>query len=208
MAPASWHERLAAANAQANPDLFRLCCKMATGAGKTTVMALVIAWQAINHARMGAGSRFANRFLLVAPGITIKDRLRVLLPSDPDNYYETRKLVPRDMLDDLRKARVVITNYHAFKRKERLQAPKLTRQILGGRDGEASFLESEGQMLARVCPRAAGRQGRRNRHQRRGAPLLPGQGRGGGGQSLERRRRRRPSATPRQRACGSRVSRR
>ena len=152
VAPASWHERLAAANAEANPDLFRLCCKMATGAGKTTVMALLIAWQAINHARMGAGSRFANRFLLVAPGITIKDRLRVLLPSDPDNYYETRNLVPRDMLDDLRKARVVITNYHAFKRKERLQAPKLTRQILGGRDGEASFLESEGQMLARVCP--------------------------------------------------------
>ena len=152
VAPASWHERLAAANAQANPDLFRLCCKMATGAGKTTVMALLIAWQAINHARMGTASRFANRFLLVAPGITIKDRLRVLLPSDPDNYYETRNLVPRDMLDDLRKARVVITNYHAFKRKDRLQAPKLTRQILGGRDGEASFLESEGQMLARVCP--------------------------------------------------------
>ena len=86
---------------------------MATGAGKTTVMALLIAWQAVNHAGRAAAVR--QPFLMVAPGITIKDRLRVLLPSDPDNYYETRDLVPRDMLDDPRNARVVITNYHAFK---------------------------------------------------------------------------------------------
>ena len=69
-------------------------CKMATGSGKTTVMAMLIAWQTLNARAPPAARRFSDAFLIVAPGITIKDRLRVLLPNDPDNYYETRDLVP------------------------------------------------------------------------------------------------------------------
>jgi type III restriction enzyme len=105
---------LEAANVEANPELFRLAMKLATGAGKTTVMAMLIAWQAINHARQPNSSLFSKGFLIVAPGITIKDRLRVLLPSDPDNYYRTRELVPPEMLTELGNAKIVITNYHAF----------------------------------------------------------------------------------------------
>lgn len=56
----------------------------------------------------------ARGFLVVTPGITIKDRLRVLLPSDPDNYYRTRELVPQDMMNELGNAKVVVTNYHAL----------------------------------------------------------------------------------------------
>ncbi len=70
------------ANAEANPELFRLALKLATGAGKTTVMAMLIAWQAINHARQPGSSLFSRGFLIVTPGITIKDRLRVLLPQE------------------------------------------------------------------------------------------------------------------------------
>ena len=83
-------------------------------------------------------------FLVVAPGITIRDRLRVLLPSDPDNNYTLRELVPPDMRDTLQQARIVITNYHAFQRRETMAAPKLSKAILGGRSGPVQTLESEG----------------------------------------------------------------
>ena len=58
---------------------------------------------------------------MVAPGLTIKDRLRVLQPNDPDSYYASRELVPGDMLEDLQRAKIVITNYHALRLRERLE---------------------------------------------------------------------------------------
>ena len=79
----------------------RLALKLATGAGKTTVMAMLIAWQTINAARRPHSKKFTRGFLVVAPGLTIKDRLRVLQPNDPDSYYASRELVPSDMLDDV-----------------------------------------------------------------------------------------------------------
>ena len=117
-------------NHEANPGLSRLALKLATGAGKTTVMAMLIAWQTINAVRRPQSSRFTRGFLVVTPGITIKDRLRVLQPNDPDSYYQSRELVPSDMLPDLEKAKIVITNYHAFKRRERLPLSKGGRSLL------------------------------------------------------------------------------
>jgi type III restriction enzyme len=149
--------RLKTFNADANPDLFRIALKMATGSGKTTVMAMLIAWHAVNRARHPNSRVFTDAFLIVAPGITIKDRLRVLLPSDPGNYYETRDIVPRDMLDDVRKARIVITNYHAFKRRDTMSATPLARAILRGRGKPIDTIESEGEMLQRVCKELLGR---------------------------------------------------
>lgn len=117
----SFIEHLANANAAANPELMRLALKLATGAGKTTVMAMLIAWQTVNAVRRPQSKRFTPGFLVVTPGITIKDRLRVLQPNDPDSYYARRELVPGDMLNDIHKAKIVITNYHAFKRRERVE---------------------------------------------------------------------------------------
>ncbi|MDX9760326.1 MAG: DEAD/DEAH box helicase family protein, partial [Bacteroidota bacterium] len=110
---------LEAANAGANPGLSRLALKLATGAGKTTVMAMIIAWQTINAVRRPGSRHFTRGFLVVAPGLTIRDRLRVLLPNDPDNYYATRELVPSDMREEMQRAKIVITNFHAFKPRER-----------------------------------------------------------------------------------------
>jgi len=85
--------------------------------------------------------------------LTIKDRLRVLQPNDPDSYYQSREIVPSDMLDDVKRAKIVITNYHAFKLRERLELSKGGRLLLQGRGGDAlSTLETEGQMLQRVMP--------------------------------------------------------
>lgn len=146
-------EHLASANANANPGLNRLALKLATGAGKTTVMAMLIAWQSVNAARRSGSSSFTHGFLVVTPGLTIKDRLRVLQPSDLDSYYANRELVPPDMLDDVKRAKIVITNYHAFKLRDRLELSKGNRALLEGRHGDAiNTLETEGQMLQRVMP--------------------------------------------------------
>lgn len=135
-----------------NPDLLRIALKLATGAGKTTVMAMIIAWQTINAVRRPNSTKFTRGFLVVTPGITIRHRLRVLLPNDPDSYYASRELVPNDFLPDLERAKIIITNYHAFKLREKLELSKGGRALLQGRGPEISTLETEGQMLQRVMP--------------------------------------------------------
>ena len=129
-------EHLVNANNDANPELMRLALKLATGAGKTTVMAMLIAWQTINAVRRPQSKRFTRGFLVVTPGLTIKDRLRVLQPNDPDSYYKDRELVPGDMLDDVNRAKIVITNFHAFKLRERIDLSKGGRSLLQGRGEE------------------------------------------------------------------------
>ena len=149
-------EHLGNANKEANPALSRLALKLATGAGKTTVMAMLIAWQTINAVRRPSSRRFTRGFLIVTPGITIKDRLRVLQPNDPDSYYQSRELVPGDMLGDLERAKIVITNFHAFKRRETMEVSRGGRALLQGRGPDLESTESEGQMLRRVMPELMG----------------------------------------------------
>ncbi|MDO8282539.1 MAG: DEAD/DEAH box helicase family protein [Thermodesulfovibrionia bacterium] len=149
-------DHLANANNDANPDLMRLALKLATGAGKTTVMAMLIAWQTINAVRRPNSKKFTRGFLVVTPGLTIRDRLRVLQPNDPDSYYQSRELVPGDMLADLDRSKIVITNYHAFKLRERLELSKGGRSLLQGRGEDLHTLETEGQMLQRVMPELMG----------------------------------------------------
>ena len=145
-------EYLANANHDANPELMRLALKLATGAGKTTVMAMLIAWQTINAVRRPQSKRFTRGFLVVTPGITIKDRLRVLQPNDPDSYYGRFELVPSDLVEEINKAKIVITNFHSFKLRERIELSKGGRSLLQGRGEELNTLETEGQMLQRVMP--------------------------------------------------------
>src|SRR5438876_7803074 len=144
------------ANKEANPELLRVALKLATGAGKTTVIAMLIAWQTIDAVRRPQSNRFSRGFLVVAPGLTIKDRLRVLQPNDPDSYYASRELVPPDLLEEIAKLKIVITNYHAFKLRERIELSKGGRSLLQGRGEELQTLETEGQMLQRVMPELMG----------------------------------------------------
>jgi type III restriction enzyme len=149
-------EDLSSANTDANPGLLRVALKLATGAGKTTVMAMLIAWQTLNAVRRPASKHFTRGFLVVAPGLTIKDRLRVLQPNDPDSYYSTRMLVPSEMLDDMNRAKIIITNYHAFKLRERVELSAGGRALLQGRGEALDTLETEGQMIQRVMPELMG----------------------------------------------------
>ena len=146
-------DSLREANEGSNPGLMRIALKLATGAGKTTVMAMLIAWQVTNAVRQPQSDRFTTGFLVVTPGITIRDRLRVLKPNDPDAYYQSRELVPSDLLADMQRARVVITNYHAFQRRDVLELSKGTRDLLQGQRQEDPIdtRETEGQMLLRAA---------------------------------------------------------
>lgn len=146
-----YHKYLKAVNAEANPELFRIALKLATGAGKTMVMSMLIAWQTANAIRTPGSKKYSKAFLIIAPGITIRDRLRVLLPNDTESYYHEREILPRDMMGDIEKAKIVITNYHAFQRREKMDLSKGTRRVLEGRSGEAmQTRETEGEMVRRV----------------------------------------------------------
>ena len=152
-----WIENaLKTANQEANPELYRMAFKMATGSGKTLVMAMLIAWQTLNKLADKQDARFTDAFLVVTPGITIRDRLRVLYPADPGNYYRLHDLVPPDLLPQLGQARIIVTNFHAFLLREKINAGRLTRQILS-QNGESAFTETPEQMVRRVCRELGGK---------------------------------------------------
>ena len=92
----------------------RLCAKMATGSGKTVVMAMVIAWHVLNKVANPRDIRFARHALVIAPGLTVRNRLAVLEPSHAENYYEAFRVVPSALLDKLRRGKVAIRNWHAL----------------------------------------------------------------------------------------------
>ncbi len=94
----------------------RLCCKMATGTGKTTVMAMVVTWQVLNALTYPKRNRhFARAVLVVAPGLTVKDRLRVLYPGDAANYYDEFDLCPSQTLRQrLNQVAILVENWHTL----------------------------------------------------------------------------------------------
>ena len=95
-------------------DFVRQCCKMATGTGKTIVMAMVIAWHILNKVANPQDVRFSKNILVVAPGLTVKKRLEVLNLTAEGNYYEAFDIVPTALLDKLRQGRVLVRNWHAL----------------------------------------------------------------------------------------------
>ena len=138
-----------------NDGLPRLGLKMATGTGKTVVMAMLIAWQTINKVMTPRDARFTKRFLAVTPGITIRDRLGVLHPEREDNYYRERDLVPPDLWDALLQAQIEIVNYHTFlprDAKEIQGVASNTRKLLRGGRAEVAdaFQETPDMVAARV----------------------------------------------------------
>jgi type III restriction enzyme len=92
----------------------RLCSKMATGSGKTIVMAMLIAWQVTNKVTNPQDRRFSKNVFVVAPGLTVKNRLSVLIPSSEGNYYDLFKIVPASLQDKMRQGRVLVENWHTL----------------------------------------------------------------------------------------------
>jgi len=61
--------------------------------------------------------------------------LRVLLPNDRDNYYRQRDLLPPDMMQD--SARPSHHHYFTVSSARKINAGKLTKDILGGKNADA-----------------------------------------------------------------------
>lgn len=92
----------------------RICCKMATGSGKTIVMAMTVAWQVLNKVTYPQDARFAKNVFVVAPGLTVKSRLQVIVPSALGNYYDEFNIVPPGLRDQLRQGNVRVRNWHVL----------------------------------------------------------------------------------------------
>jgi type III restriction enzyme len=100
-----------------NPDLIplrRLGCKMATGSGKTVVMSMLIAWAFCNRGRNLASREFPNAVVVCCPNLTVKERLQVLRPENPENYYAAFDIVPEKYRPLMQVGKVLVTNWHAF----------------------------------------------------------------------------------------------
>lgn len=105
----------------------RLCCKMATGTGKTVVMAMLVVWQVLNDLADRDGS-FTRNILVIAPSISVKRRLAVLKPNEPHNYYEKFAIVDKSGLEKLNRARIQIHNWHVLMNAAEQKKPKSSGQ--------------------------------------------------------------------------------
>ena len=123
---------------------------MATGTGKTAVMGMLIAWQTLNavRTRRWRNLRHSSRFLVLAPGLTVRDRLAVLAPSHRENVYEELGLVPTSLRNDLNAARVEIMNWQAFRRRDPSESSGAQKAILGA--GRVEQVETPTAMMRRV----------------------------------------------------------
>lgn len=127
-------------------EFSRLCSKMATGSGKTIVMAMIIAWQALNKAAYPQDKRFSKNIFIVAPGLTVKSRLQVLLPSGAGNYYDEFNIVPSGLYDHLRQGKVIIRNWHTLMPLDPDAGPKVVKK--GAESDEAFTRRVLGEMAS------------------------------------------------------------
>ena len=128
-------------------EFSRWCNKMATGSGKTIVMSMLIAWNVLNKVANGKDTRFSKNVLIVAPGLTVRNRLSVLNPTDPENYYEEFNIVPSGLMDSLRQGKIIIKNWHglAWQTEEKI-AKKKSVDKRGAKSDEAYVKEVLGDM--------------------------------------------------------------
>ncbi len=129
-------------------DFSRWCSKMATGSGKTIIMAMIISWHVLNKLANKQDTRFSKNILVIAPGLTVKSRLSVLNPNNKDNnYYEEFNIVPASLMDKLRQGKILIHNWHtlAWESDERI-AKKKAVDKRGAKSDEAYTREVLGDM--------------------------------------------------------------
>ncbi len=120
----------------------RVCAKMATGTGKTIVMAMLISWHVLNKVTYPQDRRFAKHVFIAAPGLTVRNRLQVLIPDHDGNYYDQFNVVPAGLREKLRQGKVLIRNWHALNWESDEQlAKKKTVDKRGAKSDEAYVRE-------------------------------------------------------------------
>ncbi len=142
---------LAEANRDYNNGISRLAVRMATGSGKTAVMGMVIAWHAVNAAAsQRRDGRYTTSFLAIAPGHTVRERLAVLHPANPDNVYDEMRLLPENMSSALGAVKVRVVNFQALQRRDRLSSASSDARKLLRAGSKTAELESMSAVLNRA----------------------------------------------------------
>ena len=154
-----------------NGGMLRAGCQMATGTGKTMVMACMIAWYAatrrsrVRH-QPGRLAQNVEDVLVIAPSLTVARRLRGLIPSQQDNIYDKWNLLPDDLRGSLASMKVTVVNWHKFLPKGDIDfegvgsnAPKRDERRLAGYEDDVE--ESPDQIFDRVLKRHARSGGQR-----------------------------------------------
>lgn len=116
---------------KSDSDWTRICTKLATGTGKTVVMSMIITWQVLNKVLNPKDNRFTKNILVMAPGVTVRDRLRVLIPSSESNYYDEFGIIPPALKEHLHQAKVVALNWQALAPKKKIALPKVMQDAIG-----------------------------------------------------------------------------
>ncbi len=128
----------------------RLCAKMATGSGKTIVMAMLIAWQVLNKVTYAQDKRFSRNVFVVAPGLTVRNRLQVLVPDNPaGSYFDEFNIVPPGLVEKLRQGNILVRNWHVLNwETDEQMARKKSVDKRGAKSDEAYVREVLGAMAA------------------------------------------------------------
>jgi type III restriction enzyme len=140
-------------------NLPRVGFKMATGTGKTVVMGALIVYHFFNRLEYRGDIRFADNFLLIAPGITIRDRLGVLrvdyrTGTEAADYYQVRFLVPPTWRKEMRQlnAKIVITNFQALQPRALQGNKRSPFDGKIGRDGQKTEAKEDiTQLIRHLC---------------------------------------------------------
>jgi type III restriction enzyme len=136
-------------NEAGTAGLVRYGCKMATGSGKTVVMAMLLAWAFCNRGRVPGDTRFPDAALIVCPNLTIRDRLQVLRPETRDNYFEQFDVVPSQLMPEMQKGKVLVTNWHLFApESEHSEGGETFRIVQKGEENPEAFAKRTLQDLA------------------------------------------------------------
>jgi type III restriction enzyme len=142
-------------DSSSDPDvlpLVRLGCKMATGSGKTIIMAMVIAWAFCNRGRNPSSTQFPNAVLVCAPNLTVKKRLQVLRAEQENNYFDYFDLVPPRHREGLNMGKVLVTNWHWFAPKsEHADGDKSYAVVNKGTESNDAFTKDRlGELASRL----------------------------------------------------------
>ncbi len=154
-------DRITPVAQEMNEGLVRWAVKMATGTGKTMVMAMLIVWHTLNDIQRSSSRRrgrspYTSAFLAITPGHTVRERLGELAPSHPRNVYDVMDLVPPNLRARLNRAQVAVVNFQALQRRDLLSGVSGDgRKVLDPR-GE-SGVEDAAVMLNRVLRGLKGR---------------------------------------------------
>ena len=122
---------------KSDSEWMRICSKLATGTGKTVIMSMIITWQILNKITNPKDTRFSKNILVMAPGITVRDRLKVLIPNEEGNFYDEFDIIPPSLKEYIYQGKVLVLNWHTLNPKYKDSLPKVMQQSMGDESDSA-----------------------------------------------------------------------